>query len=181
MAPVNDPRRWPNSSDSTSAGESAEMLIGKKFGRCVAGRSANSAARRRTEIARARNGPRHQFLAGARRTGDERGKIAHPREERPAIAPHIVREDGLPDRCAQSRRRHRTADDVVENRLKRALDLVEAGEDVRGAQAGLESLAGQQKQAIPVGEKLPVELPASVRLPETLVIALVNSSWTESS
>src|ERR1019366_6559123 len=81
-------------------------------------------------VARFRDAPRHQFLARPRGSRNQRRELAHARVQSAPVAPHVVREDGLPHRPAQSRRRQRTADDVPEGDVERPLDLPETRERV---------------------------------------------------
>ena len=128
-------------------------------------------------VARLRDGARHQFLAGAGRAGDQRGEFAHARVERAAVAPHIVREDGLPDGGAQARRGHGTADDVAEDLLEGALDLAEAGEGVARIVRRRD-----RTEVSAIGQEVVVEAPARrvaglrarIRLRKTSVVALIE-------
>ena len=97
--------------------------------------------------------------------------------QRPAIAPHVVREDGLPDCRAQPRRGQRAADNGAEDLLEGALDLPEACESVRRiVMAGKADLLG--KEMLPVRQEFAVEAPArcacSVRGHELRIVAIVE-------
>ena len=159
-APVKAPRRWPNSSDSTSVGDSAEILMGKND-RSIVGERQPLVVER--DVARLRDGARHQLLSGAGRAGDQRRELAHARVQRAPVAPHIVREDGLPDGRPQPRRRHGTADDVAEDLLEGPLDLAEAGEGVARVVAGRQAHSLDLEEVAPVGQKAVVESPARRR------------------
>ena len=56
-------------------------------------------------VARFCDSLRGEVLAGARRTGDECGEIAHAGVQRSTIAPHVVCENGLPNCGSQPGRR----------------------------------------------------------------------------
>src|ERR1035441_7371090 len=101
----------------------------------------------------------------------------------PEVAPaHIVREDGLPHRSAQSRRRQRTADDVPEGNVERALDLPETRERVPRIPFVGEPYAVDREAVPPVRQKLVVEAPsprvtllaAETRLVKLRIAALVQ-------
>ena len=110
--------------------------------------------------------------------------LAHARVQRAPVAAHVVREDRLPDRCPQARRRHGAADHVAKHLLERALDLPVAGERVARIVAGGEAHAVDVEEVPPVAEKAVVETPAGgiglgrgrsePRLEEIAVVALIE-------
>ena len=120
-APVNAPRRWPNSSDSISVGDRAERFSAKKDWL----KSPAKVLRLGVEgdVAGHGDGPGDQLLAGAGGAGDERGHVAHAVVEHPAVAAQVVGEDRLPDRRPQPGGGHRPAHDVVEDVVERPADL----------------------------------------------------------
>ena len=74
-----------------------------------------------------------------------------------------MREHRLPNRRPQPRRRHRVADDAVEDVMKCPLDLAETGKHMIGLQAGFKPLAGNGEIAIPIGEEIGIESPVAGR------------------
>ena len=119
-------------------------------------------ARVEPDVARQRDGPCDQLLAAARRAGDQGGDVAHPVEERPLPAAQVVGEDRLPDLGPQLGRRHRAAQDEVEDVVERPADLEEAGEHVLGPVAAGHPMAGRLQQ---LPEVLGELRPAPDRLP----------------
>ena len=106
-----------------------------------------------------RDGARDKLLPRAGGAGDQRGEVAHALEQHPPVAAYVVGEDGLPDRRAQTRRRDRTPDDVLENVVERADDLVVAGEGVPGVIPGGQFHAGDMEVVVPFPQELRIEGP----------------------
>ena len=126
------------------------------------------------DVAGAGDGAGDEFLAGAGGSRDEGGEVVHALVEGAPVAAHVVGEDGLPDGGAEAGGGHGASDDVEEDVVERALDLVKAREDMAGSETGFEGFAGQEEGAVPVGEELAVELPAAVGFDEARIVALVE-------
>src|SRR3984957_20064431 len=58
--------------------------------------------------------------------------------------------------------------------MKGALDLAEAGEDVRGLQSALELLAWNAAQPVPIRQELAIKTPLAPRRNELRMIALIE-------
>ena len=109
------------------------------------------------DVARQADRVRHQFLARARRPADERGDVAQPLIERAPIAPHVAREDGLPDGGAQSDDRRRVTNDVAEDVVERPADLEVAGQQVGHVAIGQQRGPRNLQEALDVLAEFPVE------------------------
>jgi len=126
------------------------------------------------DIARTRDGPRDELLTGSGGPGNKGRKLSHAAVQGTPVPAHVAGEDGLPDRGAEARGGHGTADDVVEDVVERALYLVKAGEHVPGAQRDLEARSWQDEITVPVGQELLIEMPSPAGFPEIAVIPLVE-------
>jgi hypothetical protein len=100
------------------------------------------------DIARHRDGARHQLLAGPRGTGDEGRQVAHPAVQDALVPAQVVSEDGLPDLGPQPRHRPRAADDRMEGGLEGAADLKAAGEKMGRIEWGPPPAGGENVIAI---------------------------------
>src|SRR5581483_10787791 len=123
---------------------------------------------------RERNRARGQLFPRSRRSRDQRGEIAHACVERTPITAHVVGENRLPYRSAQTSGGKRAADDVAKDLFESALDLAKAGERVSRLVPRRKRDAFHGEEMVPIGDEILVKLPAMgaapVRRPESYFV-----------
>lgn len=130
--------------------------------------------RRKRQVPRPGNRPRHQLFSRSRRPRNQCRKISHLLPEHPPVSPQITGKNGFPNTCPQPRRWPRRTNNMIENPVKRPRQLPAARKKVFHRQRRLIPLARYLKKVRPIRGELSIKRPVRRRMRKLLVVALVQ-------